>query len=270
MEVIYIDSLFFLNLLADYLLCLSAGRLCGCLLRRSRYALAAAVGALYAVASYLPGLGFLSAPVLRLLAGFLMGAVAFGAERRPLRCIAVLFLVCAVYGGALWAVSLALGSGGAASLSLRAFLAAFALLYALLRLLSRARGLFHPRPCATVRLRFLGRECVFPALLDSGNSLSDPLSGARVLVASPQALRPVLKENTSLFTELSGVELLMFCDSVPALKGRLRLLPYRSLGGDGLLPLFRPDNIIVDGEAVDDLLVAVSPQAAGDGFEAVL
>ncbi|MBR1456591.1 MAG: sigma-E processing peptidase SpoIIGA, partial [Oscillospiraceae bacterium] len=41
MEVIYIDALFFLNLLADYLLCLSTGRICGLYLRRARYLAAA-------------------------------------------------------------------------------------------------------------------------------------------------------------------------------------------------------------------------------------
>ena len=46
MEVIYIDSLFFLNLGVDYLLCLASARICGLYLRRRRYVLAALLGAL--------------------------------------------------------------------------------------------------------------------------------------------------------------------------------------------------------------------------------
>ena len=60
MEVIYIDSLFFLNLGVDYLLCLASARICGLYLRRRRYVLAALLGAAYSVAVYLPGLGFLA------------------------------------------------------------------------------------------------------------------------------------------------------------------------------------------------------------------
>ena len=45
MEVIYIDSLFFLNLGVDYLLCLASARICGLYLRRRRYVLAALLGA---------------------------------------------------------------------------------------------------------------------------------------------------------------------------------------------------------------------------------
>ena len=55
MNIIYADSLFALSLLTDYLLCLVTARFCGLVLRRGRYAAAALVGALYAVAVFLPG-----------------------------------------------------------------------------------------------------------------------------------------------------------------------------------------------------------------------
>ena len=45
MDVIYIDSLFGLNLLIDYCLVLASARVCGVVLRRWRYALAALIGA---------------------------------------------------------------------------------------------------------------------------------------------------------------------------------------------------------------------------------
>ena len=48
MDVIYLDSLFGLNLLIDYCLVLASARVCGVVLRRWRYALAALIGALYA------------------------------------------------------------------------------------------------------------------------------------------------------------------------------------------------------------------------------
>lgn len=68
MKILYADSLFALSLLTDYLLCLSAGRLCGLTLRRGRYLAAAALGAVYAVAVFLPGLGWLALPVMQLVA----------------------------------------------------------------------------------------------------------------------------------------------------------------------------------------------------------
>ena len=62
MKSLYLDLFFFLNLSADYLICLSAGRICSLRLRRMRYLLASLLGAVYAALSVLPALAFLSAP----------------------------------------------------------------------------------------------------------------------------------------------------------------------------------------------------------------
>lgn len=261
MNVIYLDSLFGLNLLADYLLCLSAGRICGLRLKRGRYALAALLGALYAVAVLLPGLRFLAKPGYKLLSGAGMAWLAFGGEAHPLRCIAVFFAVSAAYGGALWAIGGRLSAG----LLLLSFLSFYGLFLLLFRTRDRLR-----QQKKRVRLRFLGREAVFSALPDSGNGLRDPLGGAPVMVASPQALRPVFLELGGLFSQLSPVELLELSQAYPQLKGRLRLIPYSSLGGEGLLPVFRPELLEIDGKPAGELLVGVSPAVQGEDFDAII
>ena len=45
MKIIYADSVFLLNLTADYFLCLVSARACGLILKRGRYLAAAAIGA---------------------------------------------------------------------------------------------------------------------------------------------------------------------------------------------------------------------------------
>ena len=62
MTVIYIDTLFLLNTLVDYLLLLASAKVAGEPLRRGRFALGAVLGGLYACAIFLPGMGFLSRP----------------------------------------------------------------------------------------------------------------------------------------------------------------------------------------------------------------
>ena len=273
MQVIYVDSLICMSLLTDYLLCLSTGRLCGLPLRRGRYLAAALLGTIYAVAVFLPHLDFLALPMGKLGCGICMGLIAFGKERSPLRCTLVLLLTASAFGGALWAVSLAGGgdlSAGAVPLSLPVLALSFGLCYALLALLLRARKLLTDRRRILVTLRFLGREAVFSVLEDTGNALSDPISGRHVLVASPRALQPILREFTPLFEQLPAVDLLETLGKLPELAGRFRLLPYFQLSGSGLLPVFRAESILLDGRPTEDLLVAVSPNAAGDGFEGLL
>ena len=58
--VVYLDSVFVLNAVMDYVLCLVTGRLAGIRLCRWRYLAAGLVGGLYSVAVFLPGCAFLS------------------------------------------------------------------------------------------------------------------------------------------------------------------------------------------------------------------
>lgn len=76
MTVIYTDSVFFLNMLMDYLLFLATARLAGVPLHRKRYFLAAFLGGSYAVACFLPGAGFLCHTAVKAASGILLGLVA--------------------------------------------------------------------------------------------------------------------------------------------------------------------------------------------------
>ena len=126
MEVIYLDRLFAVNALIDYLLCLLTGRICGLVLKRPRYLGAALLGAAYAVAAVLPRLALLASGPGKLVCASLMAALAFGGEAKPLRCGAVFLGVSAAFGGAVWALSLA---GSRPSLDLRVLALSFALCY---------------------------------------------------------------------------------------------------------------------------------------------
>lgn len=89
MDVIYLDSLFGLNLLIDYCLVLVSARVCGVVLHRWRYALAALIGALYAALMVLPGFGWLANGMMKLALGAAMALIAFGGEAHLVRCTVV-------------------------------------------------------------------------------------------------------------------------------------------------------------------------------------
>ena len=91
MTVVYLDSVFTLNTLMDYLLCLATARLAGIPLRRGRYLLAALAGGAYAAAVFLPFGGFLSQAPAKAAAGVLLALIAYGGEERLLRLTALFF-----------------------------------------------------------------------------------------------------------------------------------------------------------------------------------
>ena len=239
MEVIYLDSLFALNLLADYLLLLCAGRLCSLVLRRRRYLLAALLGAVYAAALYLPGLGFLRLPGWKLLVGGGMGWIAYGRERTPLRCIAVFFAVSAAYGGALWAL------GGRFSLPglLGCFLGFF-LLFSLL--FSRRRRKEEKRwsgcACASGPTGGLHR----PA--GQRQQPRDPVSGDAGAGGLSPRPAPGLRGVGQLLDPAGPGGPAGAPPGRTLLEGRLRLIPYSALGGEGCPPSAR-SRLALDGAA---------------------
>ena len=126
MEVVYIDEVFALNALVDYLLLLCAAKLAGEPFRRLRFALAALAGGLYAAGAVLPGWGFLTHPLYKLAA-----AVGMLLLRRAKRFSFYRF--CGL-GPGFWAGSLAAGLvllvGGLAALDFdRAFVIFHALFF---------------------------------------------------------------------------------------------------------------------------------------------
>lgn len=261
MYVIYLDSLFAVNLLTDYLICLLTMRICSLPLRRGRCLCAALIGALYAVSVYLPGCIFLRGGIFKAAFGVLMSSVCFAGEAHFLRCTAVFFAVSAAFGGAVHALS-----GG--YLDTRVLIVCFVIIYIILIRLFRDRAAAAERKLCRVRITFLGQSAEFSALLDTGNSLRDSISGKKVMLMSLRAARELLPELASLPFD-DGVSLVENFFSNPSLRGRFRLIPCRTASGTTLLPLFSPDSISVD-DAEKPLLAAISPYIDDTDFDAII
>ena len=278
MKVLYIDELFALNFIVDYLMLLSAARVCGVLLRRWRYALGALFGAAYAVGAVLPGWGALSAPGLKIGCGCAMALIAFAGEEALLKCALVFFTVSAAFGGAVWWASMLAGTpagpGGtlALPLSLKTLVVSFGVCYAVVRLVFHRALKNARRQVMTVAAVFGGRSAVFRALRDTGNGLYDPVTGSEVLVVSAAAARPLFPQGcAAVLARDDPVAVLETLGAVPELKNRLRLIPYSAVGAaSGLLPVFRPDSLMVDGKKREGVMIAVAPALDGGEYEAVL
>ena len=275
MEIIYIDSLFFLNALIDYLLLLVSVRICCLPINRLRLALSAALGGAYAAAAaLLPGIFALAA--VKLLAGAALVCIAVGLSKKTLRALCAFFAVSAAFGGAVYFLS---RLGGAPAGGTRAFvrvsvpvlLVSFAMCYAAVSLVFRRCGRRAERELAEITLRCGGRSCVVPALLDSGNELIDPVSGLPVLIAEAGALAPLFGAGTSALLGADPVDALGALSSLPGTP-RLRLLPCRSIApGECILLCFTPDKAECRGRGLA-VCAAVSRQTLSpDGeYRAVL
>ena len=251
MTVVYIDSVFFLNTLMDYLLVLSAGRLAGIPLRRGRYLLAALAGGAYAAAVFLPGLGFLAAGPVKLAAGVLLSLIAFGGEAHFFRLTLLLFSVSCAMAGCVLALGLVTGNQVPAErgifytdISAGILLAAAGGAYLVLAVVFRAavkHGL--QGELVPVRVCVSGKTAGLTALLDTGSGLRGPCDGRPDLLDPLRQIAPEL---------------------------RPRLLPYQAVGtAQGLLLAIRMDWAEIAGERCPGLTAALSPTALGNGYTAL-
>ena len=276
MTVVYVDSVFTLNAVMDYLVVAAAAKLSGISLRRGRYLLAALFGGAYAVAVFLPGCGVLGSWLGKIAAGIIMAAIAFLGERRLLRLILLVFALSCALAGCVLALALLTDScvpmaGGVfyTDVDVRVLLLAAGGAYLVLTVVFRAaaRHAVHGE-LVPVRL-CLGRNVVeLTALCDTGNTLRDPVTGSAVLVASRRALQPLWPDRLQRL--LTEQHLQTPADLLLQLEGqglRFRLLPYSAVGvSGGMLLAFRSDWAEIAGNRFEGL-PGNFPDGSGDRIQ---
>ncbi len=268
---VYVDSLFFLNLIIDYLLLLVTAKVAGEAFSRWRLLLGAAFGALLAALVFLPGLEWLLHPVCKVAAGALMIVLAFGGSRRLLRMGCVFFALSCALGGGVLLITLLTGRGVsvangvlATGMDLKVVLLSAAVCYLVLTLLFRRAGQHGRGELELAVVEIDGRRALLTALHDTGNTLTDPTTGRPVLVAEGNKLAQLLPGE--LLAGLRTPAEVMERFSGQDLGRRLRLLPYRAVGVDcGFLLAVRADRVSVGKREFGGLLVALSPTSVSDG-----
>lgn len=262
MTAVYIDEAFLLNALVDYLLLLAAAHLAGEPLRRGRMALAAVLGGLCASAIFLPGWAFLGNPLCKLALGTALALTAFGGSRRLLRVSLVFFGVSAAFGGGVLALVFFLGAP--AVLDLKTALVAAAGCYLFLTAVFRRTARHGGGELAVATLELKGRTVRLTALRDTGNTLTDPVTGKGVLVCEGERVTGLFPDGECPGSE----ELAHPVEALTRRRGdpRWRLLPYRAVGvSHALLLCVRVDRARVGKEEYGPILVALSPTPVADG-----
>lgn len=277
MYVIYADVVFLENLIVDYILLIATAKLTGIQARRWRAAAGAALGGVYAVLAALPGDGFLRGWTLKLAVGVLMALLVFGGSQRFFRVCLVFFGVSAAFAGAVMASAMIRGEGlrGAylGQVSFASLLLSFAGFYSLFSV--AFRSLTRRRVAGTLtRLTVFhnGKKAVIPALLDTGNGLSEPISGLPVTVCSLEAVIELFDEPVKAILRAERDPASAFKKLTDAGIYSFLLVPYRAVGvEDGLLLAFRPQSLRRGQRELTGFL-AIDPGGvcAGAGYSAIV
>lgn len=240
----------------------------GTVLRRGWIALAGAVGGLYASALFLPGMEWLGAWPCKLACGVLMALIAFGGGKGLLRGTVMFFGASFLLAGLVLGAEL-MGSGVLTAdngvlysdFDLRLMLVVFVLCYFLLSLFFRNLGRHGPSQTRRAEVSICGRRINFTALIDTGNTLSEPGTNRPVMVVEHQLVSRLLPVEVDPCRPVEGADLLHRA----GVKG-CQLLPYRTVGVEcGLLLAVRAEQVRLDGKAQGAMMIALSPGAVSDG-----
>jgi len=239
--VIYLDAFMGLNFLVDLCLLLGVNRIAGHPPGIGRAAAAAALGGGYAGMSLVPGFRFLSNGLWRAVSLGLMGWTAFGADRSGWQRSMLFVLLSMALGGI--AVSLdsgagisALGLAGLCRMGLRGF----------------------GRRFERVTVTYGGKTVSVRALRDTGNGLTDPITGQGVTVLSPE-----------IGVKL-GIDEAAIRDPAGAMVPGLRLIPARTVGGGGLLAAVRCERITVGGKEAGAIAAFAREQFGNGEYQALI
>lgn len=256
---IYVDVLFLINFLMDYVILWATARLAQIHVQSLRLVLAASIGALYSIVLLLPDLAFMTSIWMKFFVSLLILVLTFIplSWKRFGQVFLYFYLISFTMGGAmlgfiylvtnisvysvftslpipyLWlAVALGtailLGKWGAGFLQ-RSFL----------------QGLLR----VPVKIKIQGQEVAVNGLVDTGNQLVDPLTGAPVVIVEYEILAPFLPSQVkNMFGTGGEVDLEKLTRSFTE-QGQLlpfRLIPFTTIGKHhGMLVGFRPDEICV-------------------------
>ena len=285
MQIIYADVLLLINFSMDFLSLAFCGRLLHAKRRRIFLLLGALIGAGYALAAaLLPGNSRVSL-LLHMAVSVLMCFVSYGGcvgRRRFFALCALFYGVSFLFGGMLTAFYQLLNAflkdrrtvsdfltGGEAKITV------FFLLTLLSAWLIRLSIRFFSVSRATQSVELLiengGKNSRFPAMVDSGNHLRDPLTGRACIVVSPQYVRKLLPADVLRLSESGTLNPAMLS---PESRRRIRLIPAESLGGSQLLIGYAPDGIrLTDNKETyraDAVLVLSGKENSFNGFGAIV
>ena len=239
--VVYLDLVMALNFLVDGLLLLGTNRLTGYPPGWKRASLAAALGGLYAGACMLPQLQFMGGMLFRILCLAAMSVIAFGWDLSALRRGAIFVLLSMALGG----VALGIEGSGFGIVILSGGVVVLLCLLAVREPIGSQR--YQP-----MELVCCGKTLRLTALVDTGNTLRDPISGAVVAVAGADVSQQLGIPRTFVEDPIAGLY-----------SGQLsgaRLIPYRAVGStNGMLLAIRCEKVKLNGREISPI-VAFAPQ----------
>jgi len=260
---IYVDEYFLLNVCLDFFVLVLTGKLTKEKSAWSRLSLAAILGGIYAVCIFLPELQILSSWWGKLICSLLMIAIAYPPQNKYtyLKCVACFYAVSFLTAGTTMALMYSFGqkiiqtwNGIALPVVdfryMWLFLAIILVgIFSHLLYQNLSKDLQQGEWLVQLTVGLEEKEKTVTALIDTGNNLIEPLSTNPVVLVEDWCLWHLLPEEIvhALQANASADELFL-AGATTALSSKMRLIPYQTIGQQGILLGFKPDWLVIEDD----------------------
>ncbi len=259
MPVVYVDVLIVINWIIDYILLSATACVLRIITSKKRMLFAAFLGGVSGCLILLPPLSVTISLLLKLFCAVVLTVTAFPwrSVKSLVKTTTVFFIISALFSGILSGIWLSTSGemfqvrNGVVYFSVTPLLLAVlaGVSYVMVRIYDRFTRKRAPQNCEyTLFLELNGRFCSCRALLDTGLHLSEPFSGKPVIIVERSVLSSLVEKP---LWEALGLQETMGAGTANG----VRVIPYRALGNEGLLPAFSPSAVQIKtpGKAKRDI-----------------
>ncbi|MDO5558675.1 MAG: sigma-E processing peptidase SpoIIGA [Oscillospiraceae bacterium] len=253
MQIIYVDVLIVLNIYVTYLLIKATARFSHIVPRPLNLICASVAGSMFSLVILIPEINSLLMFIIKASASFLIVFLAFGKKRfaEYIKTVIFFYIINFAFAGIILALKYFFNPQFVhlnnsfvymdfSLLSLVIFTAAAYFIITAVRFLidksKESSGEY------SVIIKNADKIFTVSGIADTGNALTDVFSGRPVIVCPASAFEDFLKE------QADSVSLYEYMTGNKSMKG-VRLIPYATIGGDGTIPAFIPDEVIIRSDS---------------------
>lgn len=258
MNNVYLDILFFINFIADYITLLCTAKISCAVIRRRSILFASAIGALYACLCVVFPNHYINHPIIQLSCAILLCLISFHSEESLLRCCITFMIISSVFGGILSPLVFITQKGAFLSVNIKVFIFTFTIVYFILFYLSHRTGKHASQVYHQAKISLCDKKITLTVLRDTGNELYDPISNLPVLIVERKILKELIPELSIISPEEDVYDAFCKFNSLPHLIGRFRLIPCQSISSKDVLLGIIPDSISVDGKNTEMIVACTN------------
>ena len=275
---VYAEYLLLENMIINFIILYVTKRITRTKTTKLRLFIAASIGSIYTLVAFFPSLQFMVKFSIKISISVLMIILAFNPERLNLffKQISTFYMISFAFAGAIIGIFYILNNNLDLTkfsfrnpnelirfLTMGILISIFLIQYVLKFYQSRMKRENH---IAYVTICLNNKEVELATLIDTGNSLREPISQMPVIIAEYGALESILPQLIKeMYLNKRDLDLEFMIEIMEEIGDdiRLRLIPFKSLGNEnGMLVGFKPDRIKVylDKEIknlTDDIIVAI-------------